>query len=107
MMTPLSQTRLASSRSRPASSMIRMSPPVKQWVRMSPGRMWRRTSVSVGGPQPMWTMSGTSQRSAASRARCRGAMPVPRVVFRSMRALMPSTMSRFRSISLQQRSTSQ
>ena len=49
--------------------MMRLSWPVKQWVRMSPGRISGRISASVGGPAPMWTISGSSTRSAGSRAR--------------------------------------
>ena len=62
----------AARRRRRASS----SSPVKQCVRMSPGRINASTSSISGGPKAMCTISGSSHSSAARRASRSGSRPL-------------------------------
>ena len=95
MITPESHARCAWSYSRPSSSTSFIVSPVKQCVRTSPGRINSSTSPISGGPNAMWTISGSSHSSAARRARRSGSRPCSPTVGVPIRTLTPRTMSRF------------
>ena len=97
MMTPESHARRA--RRRAAARRRRRSSssgPVKQCVRMSPGRISASTSSIAGGPNAMCTISGSSHSSAARRARRSGSRPFSPTVGVPIRTLTPRTRSRLR-----------